>query len=154
MRSSVILLVLLSAGVAFGHGQREVVSYYASGESGLVVIPEVPEGGFVLTDVAASAETRITVFDNGEPKLNLMLGGLAEVESAHFNSGIPFSPGSTVTVTHNLGVSYAITLTGYIPCSRACGGDEPRITKAGVGVLALLASGAFIMGRRKRRAGQ
>ncbi len=55
---SIGAVVLLSAGVAYGDARGEVVSYsqYVGISQTAVILPVVPEGGFVLTDVFVDAD--------------------------------------------------------------------------------------------------
>jgi hypothetical protein len=107
---SIVAVVLLSAGVAYGQVPGEVVSYYGTGSTGLVIIDEVPADGFVLTDVVAGyynsdghwIELVEQIDGNADVvKLGVKLGGAAyATHSLHLDAGIPLvsSPQSATSV--------------------------------------------------------
>ena len=100
-----LAIVLVSvAALPFGQDAdaQHVVSYHAQGatDPGFVIIPEVPAGGFVLTDVIladmSNTEFRLTE-GAGSVKLKFFASA-AIAAGVHLDSGIPFTPGSAVTV--------------------------------------------------------
>lgn len=98
---------------------REVRSFYGTGTTSFVVIPEVPgENGFVVTDIVSRHDwgtpVLVTLTEEfaGESEVKLRYRMLPDVQAPlHFNSGIPLRSGSSLTVD---GIMLKeVTISGY-----------------------------------------
>ncbi|MEE9293400.1 MAG: hypothetical protein V3W34_00340 [Phycisphaerae bacterium] len=121
--NSIVAVVLLSSGVAYGQDQRgKVVSFFADVVSGDVVA-QVPKGGFVLTDIFAITDTAIRLEqDDGatqEIKFSFLSGEPGKTEHS-FESGIVFDAGTSIRFFHGGSGAEQVALSGYIPCSNPC----------------------------------
>ncbi len=148
---TVAVVVLLSAGVAWGQDQRgAIVSYYENLPDGGTWIASVPDGGFVMTDIVTPGGATVIVRENGVHKLvwTSELGA----RSLHLTSGVPLAAGSVVTLLHGGGAStIQIALSGYIPCPAPCGlSTIPAVSTIGLVIMVsgLLAAGGYVMRRR------
>ncbi len=159
---SIGAVVLLSAGVAYGDARGEVMSYWVSSTDQAVVIPVVPSGGFVITDIVflrTYVDEHVFYQDivgeatcSGTTRARIRP---ATETRYHFQSGIRFDGGSKVSLCVGFGVPVQAIISGYIPCPDPCGiGAVPAVGNAGVGVMVvlLLAGGALVISRRQRQA--
>jgi len=157
------VVVLSSAGVAVGQ-QGQVVSYYLAGPPGstVVVIPEVPVNGFILTDVVggpsspgnlilveetqAGSQTKLYL---PHPIVGIGSGTGYDAFDTHFVSGIPFTAGSVVKATLE-GSTERVTISGFVPIPAAAG-NVPAVGSIGLVVLVvlLLGAGGVILARRR-----
>ena len=142
--SIVGLVVLLWGGVAYGQG--EVRSYYQAASEGPIIIPSVPTGGFVVTDIVVSGGSGImAIHENGVSKLDF---GIISPEklSYHFESGIVFSAGTEVRIAPD---PRNVTLSGYIPSPPA--GGIPTVSQWGLVVMVtlILIAGSVVFARRR-----
>ena len=146
--ASIVAVVLLSAGVAWGDTRGEVVSYHLPRLNGAIIIPVVPAGGFVLTDVVVqNGDASIFVYENGVPKLSFNIRE-PETISYHFESGIVFSAGTEVTLV--IGVGRDVTFGGYIPCSNPCDVPVPTVGEWGTVfmMMLILIGGTVVFAKR------
>ncbi len=145
-------VLLLSAGVASGRGQGEVVSYYMNSSAQAYVVGTAPPEGFVLTDIVAhstSATSTFSLCENTQgscvtPRFNSRDVG----REYQFNSGVTFSGGPILISWQFAGGSY-VTLTGYIPGTPA--GPVPTVSQWGlvVMVMLILIAATTIFARRR-----
>ncbi len=143
---SIITVVLLSGGVAWGQG--EVVSFYGSSDtSGYTIVAPEDNPGFVLTDVViqnfGNGVAPWSLHQDAETKLALRFANTSEAISVskHFNSGIPIAAGTTLTIHFDGPNIYlgTVTLSGYIPCPDPClAATVPTVGEWGTFIMLLL----------------
>jgi hypothetical protein len=108
-------------GPAVTCGEQEVVSFYAVIGSGSESTWPVPTGGFVLTDVlwgyAQTGAHKVFVANGiavSQPVGEFAFFGNERVQ--HLQSGLPFTDGDTIRMSHSAAFSVPVTISGYIPC--------------------------------------
>ena len=125
-------------------GQGEVVSFYATVQDSLVMVPSVPSAGLIITDVSVNVTSPVSLNlkENGVFKTDLRVGPSGH----HFTSGIRFAPGTQLLVDLN-GPTYNVTISGYIP---SITGNVPAVGAWGmlVMVLMIVVAGTMVLRRR------
>lgn len=149
----VSVAVLLASSARGDDCLGNVCSYAGSFVAGEVVGTTPPQG-FILTDIVTGEEgaALITVLENGLVKALARLEPGAGISSVHFVTGIPFTGGSEITVSHSTTNPASWTLSGYIPNSPPTAGrPAPPSTKLSVGmmIVSLIAAGGWTFCRRK-----
>ncbi len=155
--SALGLVVLLSAGVAYGQG--EVVSFYVELESppsGSVheLVPIVPgTDGFVVTDIYTPGVDEFTLLEViGQTETTIFsVDGGGHPLLFQLNSGLVFESGSSIKLHKQNGTAgtVRITLSGYL--ANPPGGTVPTVSQWGLVVMVvLLMTAATVIFARRR----
>ena len=140
---------------ALAQPSGQVVSYHLPPATGDRNFGIVPEAGIVITDIAFASpsttplEVRFEQVDGSGT--TQVFWRQATVFSIHFNSGIPFTPGSTMRCNLGSDDTYSATISGYIPTT-AAQGNVPAVSTWGLVILGLLvvSAGSVVMMKRWR----
>lgn len=106
--------------ITIASGFVEITNYETDNDKTLLIVPS--DKTFILTDIASVQTSNVnynhqafSIMVNNERKIGLRFFHYSNDEnpkSLHFNSGIPFAPGSNIII-HATSYSIAIIISGY-----------------------------------------
>lgn len=153
LRSGLAAVFILSLTSLTYGVPGQVVSYHLDHGTGTRdIVPTVPAGGLVITDiyfVANSAIDLILKQSDGQSEIPLFNMRNYIGFSGSFAAGIPCAPGSTLQVSPNNTTGYTYTIMGYIPGPAS--GNAPAVGTWGMiilGCIILIVGSRVIMQRK------